>query len=210
MTDKQKIRLEPQIETEIRAADEPKGWQYNRTLALGILVFAVLFGILFGVNKGVRTQYHKLTEAYADGVDQSGYGLQYYEQRMEEHASNICKIAGKSKYNSAFQTQVQTVKLVLEQNSNANGPKEKYSVLQELVDAVDALNLEMADADLDHGDEELRLAEYQNFTDQFYKARNIAVDYNEMVRNYNSEVLGTFPANALQGLLHLPEAEEFS
>ena len=61
-----------------------------------------------------------------------------------------------------------------------------------LIDAVDSLNLEMQDYALDPEDENLRAQEYHNFTDQFYKARNIAVDFNELVRRYNDQILGSF------------------
>ncbi len=206
MTNKQKTRQ--QFETVV--SDEPRGWQYNKPLAVALIVVAVVFAVLFGVNKGVRAQYRNLTEAYAEGLDNSGYGLQYYEQRMEEHASNLCKIAGKSKYEAAFQTESQHVTQAILSLSNAASAGEKFSALQELIDAVDTLNLELADGALDSGDEELRLSEYQNFTDYFFKARNIAVDYNELVRDYNDHVLGSFPISMLKGVLHLPEAEEFS
>ena len=196
------------IETVVTEA--PKGWQYNRPLAIALIVIAVLFSVLFGVHKGVRAQYREITEAYAEGLDSSGYGLQYYEQRMEEHASNLCKIAGKSKYDAAFQPQAEKVTQATYVLANAKTAGEKFEALQQLINAVDALNLEMADAGLEADDEELRLAEYQNFTDQFYKARNISVDYNELVRKYNDKVLGGFPASALKELLNLPEAEEFS
>ena len=198
------------VEFETVAADKPKGWQYNRTLATMLIVLAVVFAVVFGVNKGVRAQYRRITEAYAEGLDNSGYGLQYYEQRMEEHASNLCKIAGKSKYDAAFQQEAKAVTQASFVLSNAVTAGEKYDALQQLIDAVDALNLEMADGGLEDADEELRQAEYQNFSDGFYKARNISVAYNDLVRRYNDEVLGSFPAGALQDLLNLPEAEEFS
>ena len=203
-------RQKQTVEFETVVSEAPGGWQYNRPLAVALIVAAVLFAVLFGVNKGVRAQYRQVTEAYAEGLDNSGYGLQYYEQRMEEHASNLCKIAGKSKYGAAFQPQTEAVTQASYALANAQTAGERYDALQQMAGAVDALNLELAEGGLEAGDETLRLAEYQDFTDQFYKARNIAVDYNELVRSYNDKVLGSFPASVLRGLLRLPEAEEFS
>jgi len=78
-----------------------------------------------------------------------------------------------------------------------------------VLDAVDALNLELVDTKLDAEDDALRLSEYQSFTDQVYKLRNVAVDYNEQVWKYNQDVLGAFPVTLVDNLLHLPVAEEF-
>ena len=199
-------RNKPNLETVL--SQEPKGWQYRRGLGMAAIVLAVVFAMLFGVNKGVRSEYRKITEAYAEGLDQSGYGLAYYEARMDEHASNLCKIATKSRYGDDFQTQTKAVSDAAYALAQAGQAGEKYDAIQDLIDAVDSLNLEMQDYALDPEDENLRAQEYHNFTDQFYKARNIAVDFNELVRRYNDQILGSFPASVLA--FGAPTAEEFS
>ena len=185
---------------------EPHGWAYNRPMAIAALIVAILLAVLIGAGKGVRSEYRQLSEVYAEGLDGSGYGVGYYAGGMIERAGNLCKIAEKSRYGGVFSDHTDAVRKAILTFEEIGG----YTPLQTLLDAVDALNLELKDTKLDTADETLRQSEYQSFTDQFYKLRNVAVDYNEQVREYNQDVLGAFPVTLVDNLLHLPVAEEFS
>ncbi len=197
------------LEFHVRA-EEPKGWQYNRPLAALILAVVVLCSVLLGVGKGVRGQYRQVTEALAKGTDGSGYGVVYYEAGMEEHASSRCKVAARNRYGGVLADRIEAVESAVAEARRADTAGELYDAAQRMIDAVEALNLEMREYELQPSDEELRASEYQQFTDQTYKARNVAASYNELARRYNDKVLGSFPAGALAGLLSLPKAEEYS
>lgn len=212
----EKERKATDVRTQVRTSgaapgtEKPRGLAYNTMLGAVALAAAVLFAVLFGVGKGVRSEYRQLDRVLAQGSDGSGYGVSYYEGGMEERAANLCKIAGKSRYNGAFTAQTDAVRQAIQRAGEAQTAGALYDAVQDLIQAVDALNEEMADAGLDESDEAYRASEYQNFTDQLFKLRNVAVDYNEQARDYNQNVLASFPASALKGLLGLPEAEEFS
>lgn len=189
---------------------KPTGWQYQWPLALVVMFAAIIGALLIGVGRGVHGEYRNVAEAFSKGMDGSGYGVAYYESGMEEHAANLCKIASKTKYADLYAEACKTVSEAIYAADNAVGVSALYDAVQQLIHAVDALNLELEEGSLDETDEEYRVAEYQNFTDQFYKARNVAVDYNEYVREYNNEVLTGFPVKVFAQLLRLPIAEEFA
>lgn len=188
---------------------EPRGWRYNRRLGVLLLAAAVVLASLLGVSRGVRSQYRRVTEAYAEGTDGSGYGVAYYGRGMDERAANLCKIAGKSQYGGTFASQVEAVEQARLAVSSAGTAGMLYEAVSSLTDAVDALNAELKDGSLTDADERLRQSEYQSFQDQLFKLRNVAVDYNEVARAYNDKVLGGLPAAAMKNMLHLPEAEEY-
>lgn len=187
----------------------PRGWRYNRRLGVLLLAAAVVLASLLGVSRGVRSQYRRVIEAYAEGTDGSGYGVAYYGRGMDERAANLCKLAGKSQYGGAFSSQIEAVEQARLAISSAGTAGMLYEAVSTLTDAVDALNDELKDGSLTDADEQLRQSEYQSFQDQLFKLRNVAVDYNEVARAYNDKVLGSFPAGAMKNMLHLPEAEEY-
>ena len=210
-TEKQRTDWRTEVRSEAQQPapkPEPRGWRYNRRLGVLLLAAAVVLASLLGVSRGVRSQYRRVVEAYAEGTDGSGYGVAYYGRGMDERAANLCKLAGKSQY-GAFFSQIEAVEQARLAISSADTAGMLYEAVSTLTDAVDALNAELKDGSLTDADEQLRQSEYQSFQDQLFKLRNVAVDYNEVARAYNDKVLGSFPAGAMKNMLHLPEAEEY-
>ena len=210
-TEKQRTDWRTEVRSEAQQSapkPEPRGWRYNRRLGVLLLAAAVVLASLLGVSRGVRSQYRRVIEAYAEGTDGSGYGVAYYGRGMDERAANLCKLAGKSQY-GAFSSQIEAVEQARLAISSAGTAGMLYEAVSTLTDAVDALNAELKDGSLTDADEQLRQSEYQSFQDQLFMVRNVAVDYNEVARAYNDKVLGSFPAGAMKNMLHLPEAEEY-
>ena len=210
-TEKQRTDWRTEVRSEAQQPapkPEPRGWRYNRRLGVLLLAAAVVLASLLGVSRGVRSQYRRVIEAYAEGTDGSGYGVAYYGRGMDERAANLCKLAGKSQY-GAFSSQIEAVEQARLAISSADTAGMLYEAVSTLTDAVDALNAELKDGSLTDADEQLRQSEYQSFQDQLFKLRNVAVDYNEVARAYNDKVLGSFPAGAMKNMLHLLEAEEY-
>ena len=79
-TEKQRADWRTEVRSEAQQPapkPEPRGWRYNRRLGVLLLAAAVVLASLLGVSRGVRSQYRRVTEAYAEGTDGSGYGVAY-------------------------------------------------------------------------------------------------------------------------------------
>ena len=176
--------------------------------AIAIVAVVIVLGTLFGVRRSLNRASAVVTEQFYQGTDGSGYGIATDLDKILEFSGNLVTVA--NKYGTQFSDQAQAVtqaRLALDQ---AEGVSASYAANEALLQAVEALNQAMQDADLADRDEQYRGELYASILSRTTIIAHEATDYNAQVRSFNQDVLGAFPANLLSGLAGVDQLEEYS
>lgn len=179
-----------------------KNWKF----ATALTAVLVLCALLLGVHRTVSQEAAKVEAMFTSGVDGSGYGIAGDLADQGDYASSLCKVAAKYDGTGSL---VEAVNTALAAAKTADGTAEQYNASRLLTDAVGSLSLAMADLPLTEQDEKYRSEYTANFESRGLVIVREAAAYNEQVKQFEAEVLGSFPVSLLGGLAFLPEVEAF-
>ena len=178
----------------------------KRGTACGVLAVVLLLGTLFGTWRSLTGLQRDTREYFYTGVDESGYGIATNLDLRVEYARNLCKIA--SKYDAGAETgAVESACAALE---DAEGFAAKYDANNDLAGAVDALSLKLQDQALSQEDEDYRKSLTADIASYEMKIDKLATPFNQEVRSFNQDALGSFPGGILGRLTGVKELEEFA
>ena len=187
--------------------EKPPFWK-RPAAAVAIVAVVIVLGTLFGVRRSLTQASAVVTEQFYQGTDGSGYGIATDLDKILEFSGNLVTVA--NKYGSQFSAQAQAVTQARLALDEAEGAAARYKANEALLQAVEALNQAMQDADLADRDEQYRSELYASILSRTTIIAHEATDYNAQVRSFNQDVLGAFPANLLSGLAGVDQLEEYS
>ena len=174
------------------APKEPtiRRWQTG----LAVLCVVILVGFPLGCRRSVKKQASKVTEKYYTGVDGSGYGISGDLDKIDEFCGNLITVA--NRYGQAFSNETQALTRAREQLASAETASEAAAAQQEAASEAQGLSLAMEGSGLlSEKDEEYRSELYSSIVSRCTIISHEAKKYNELVRKYNSSVLGSFPGS---------------
>ena len=171
-----------------------------------MLAVVLIFGTLFGTWRSLNGLRRDTLEYFYTGVDESGYGIATNLDLRVEYARNLCKIA--EKYDAAAETgAVQSACTALEDAEDFGA---KYDANNDLAGAVEALSMKLAGQALSQEDESYRKSLTADISSYEMKIDKLATPFNQEVRSFNQDALGSFPGGILGRLTGVKELEEFA
>ena len=178
----------------------------KRGTAFGVLAVVLIFGTLFGTWRSLNGLRRDTLEYFYTGVDESGYGIATNLDLRVEYARNLCKIA--EKYDATAETgAVQSACTALEDAEDFGA---KYDANNDLAGAVEALSMKLAGQALSQEDESYRKSLTADISSYEMKIDKLATPFNQEVRSFNQDALGSFPGDILGRLTGVKELEEFA
>lgn len=178
----------------------------NRSVACGVLALVLVFGTVFGTWRSLTGLRRDASEAFYTGVDGSGYGIATNLDLRVEYARNLCKIA--AKYDAA--AEVQTVESACRALEDAADFSGKYDANNDLTGAVESLSQKLSGQALSQEDEDYRKSLTADIASYEMKIDKLATAFNQEVRSYNQDALGSFPGGILGRLTGVRELEEYA
>lgn len=173
------------------------------TGAMTVMVVVIVLSILGGSHRSLTAERNKVEALFYSGTDGSGYSIQTDLDERCAIAANLLTVAGR--YLGKDDTA--DVSAFIRQLERADSPPEKYEWNQALGEAAETLLTKLEGCALSEKD-----AQYvRGFrTDLNARADTIARDgYNGLADQFNTQVLGSFPANILSKLTFVRQAEAF-
>lgn len=177
----------------------------NRTLAVILTVVAILLSLVIGSHRSVAAQGREVVEKFSTGIQYSGYSINSDLEDRMDYAQQLAKIA--QRYD--LSDQANAVSDAVGTLYTAGHGHACYLANRELTDAVELLNGALVNADLSNQDEQYRLETYRNFVSSNDTISREAALYNELVYEFNDEILGSFPTGTLAKLTGVDELEAF-
>lgn len=169
----------------------------NRTVAICITVVVILLSILGGSHRSLLAAAYS-AERYFDDIQRdldTRIGL----------ASNLQVVA--TRYLTSDDDALLELEAAIDVLSDAKTANEKAKANQNLTAATERMDLTLQNIQLSTTDERYRI---QIRTDLASYNQIIGHSkYNDKVDSYNTEVLGSFPANILAQLTGVPKLESF-
>ena len=178
----------------------------NRSVAYGVLALVLVFGTEFGTRRSLTGLRHDASENFYTGVDGSGYGIATNLDLRVEYARNLCKIA--AKYDAA--AEVQMVEAACQALEDAADFSEKYDANNHLTSAVETLSIQLSGQTLAQEDEDYRKSLTADIASYEMKIDKLATPFNQEVRSFNQDALGSFPGGLLGRLTGIHELEEYA
>lgn len=178
----------------------------KRGTAWVVLALVLVLGTVFGTWRSLSGLRHTAQENFYTGVDGSGYGISTNLDLRVEYARNLCKIA--AKYDAAEATEaVESACLALE---DAGDFSEKYDANNLLTGAVESLSQTLSGQTLTQEDEDYRKSLTADIASYEMKIDKLATPFNQEVRSFNQDALGSFPGGLLGRLTGIHELEEYA
>ncbi|MBE6954991.1 MAG: hypothetical protein E7449_03655 [Ruminococcaceae bacterium] len=177
----------------------------NRTHAIVLTVVAILLGTVIGCHRSVAAQGREVTEKFSTGIQYSGYSINSDLEDRMDYAQQLAKIA--QRYDLA--EQAKAVSDAVSTLYTAGHGHACYIANRELTDVVELLNGSLVNASLSSQDEQYRLEAYRNFVSCNDTISREAALYNELVYEFNHEILDAFPTGTLAKLTGVGELEAF-
>lgn len=169
----------------------------NRTVAICITVVVILLSILGGSHRSLLVAAYS-ADRYFDDIQRdldTRIGL----------ASNLHVVA--ERYLASDDVTLRDLEVAIDALSNAWTANEKAKANQNLTVATERMDLTLQNVILSSTDDRYRI---QIRTDLASYNQIIGHSkYNDKVDAYNTEVLGSFPANVLAQLTGVPKLESF-
>ena len=177
----------------------------NRPLAIVLTVAAILLGTVFGCHRSVAAQGREVEVLFSSGIQYSGYSIQSDLEARMDYAQHLAKIA--QRYD--LSEQANAVSDAIHTLYSAGHGHAAYVANRALTDAVELLNGSLTNAALSQQDEQYRLESYRNFVSCNDTIAREAALYNELVFEFNNEILDAFPTGTLAHLTGVKELEAF-
>ena len=177
----------------------------NIPLAVTLTALAVLAGLVFGAHRSVARQAAQVEACFSEGTDGSGYSIAGDLRDRMEYATNLSKIALRYDLNTPAAAVSEAVSAL----DSAQGAADRCDADRALGAAVESLNGALLSAGLSEQDEGYRLEYYRNFVSTGDTISHEAVRYNELVADFNRNILGAFPTGTIAGLTGVEELEAF-
>ena len=164
----------------------------NRVFAVVMTLVLVSSGTLVGVHRSTGAQGDKIETMFYEGVDGSGYGIAGDLTDRLDYSQYLCKIAAGF---SGLDEEISAVQDARLQLDTAGDRHTQYVANQSLTDAVYALDAAMTQAGDASEDWDRYLA---NFDSAGMTIAHEAEKFNAKVREFNTEILGSFPVSLLR------------
>lgn len=166
----------------------------TRKGALSVLVAAIILSVLFGSGRSLGTLRKNTEAAFYNGVDNDGFSIQELIENRCTQALNMTTIAKRYiNQTDSVITNVSKAVSALQQESSIH---KKYTHDRALDEYMTALYTELGNIDgLTESDAKYRQKLYINFTSQGQEISHN--QYNQIVDEFNNNVLSRFPANIL-------------
>jgi len=175
----------------------------NRKVAVVITVIVMILATLFGSHRSLVAKAAPIEEYFVNGAD--GYSIQRDLDAREALAKNLQTVA--NRYLSANAEAMTELNDAINTMDRANTIQEKSNANQKLTAATEHVYLELEGYPLSAADNKYRT---QIKTDLASYNQIISHDkYNEMVVEYNRDILGQFPASLLAKMTRVPELPTF-
>lgn len=175
----------------------------NRTAAIGITIIVILLSTLLGSHRSLVAAAYPAERYFIEG--EKGYSIQRDLDTRVGLASNLLVVAERYLIvGDPLLTDLQDAIVALQQ---ADTVGEKSAANQQLTAATERLDLHLEEYSLSNADERYRINIRTDLASCNQTINHNA--YNQMAMEYNTEVLGKFPANILKNLTGVPELETF-
>ena len=176
----------------------------NRKVAIGITIVVILLSTLAGSHRSLTAAAYPIERYFIEG--EGGYSIQRDLDTRTGLASNLLVVAERNLGENNLA--VAELESAIEGMSKAQTVKEKAAANQQLTAATERMNLVLEECALSSTDDRYRM---QIRTDLASCNQTISHDpYNEMAIEYNTEVLGQFPANVLKLVNGVSKLETFN
>lgn len=176
----------------------------NRKVAIGITVVIIILATILGSGRSMNAAAYEVERYFINGY--GGYSIQRDLDTRVGLAKNLLVVAERNlDDNNLAVAELESAIAMLEE---AQTVKEKAAANQQLTAAAERMNLVLEECVLSSTDDRYRK---QIRTDLISCNQTISHDpYNEMAIEYNTEVLGRFPANVLKLVNGVHELETFN
>jgi len=185
--------------------EEKKSFLENRSLAIVLTVVAILLSLVIGSHRSVAAQGREVVEKFSTGIQYSGYSINSDLEDRMDYAQQLSKIGQRYSLSDEAKAVSDAVSVLY---SSGHGHA-CYLANRDLTDAVELLNGALVNAELSAQDEQYRLEAYRNFVSSNDTISREAALYNELVYEFNDEILGSFPTGTLAKLTGVKELEAF-
>jgi len=168
-----------------------------------ISTVVIIASILLGTGRSLRALKAEVDAAFYNGVNADSLSIQNDLNERLDLSYSLTTLAGKYLSDSSRDD----VLAAREKLTNADGITDKYDANEELTDATQALISALQDVTLSEEDEK----SLQRL-DANLRSRNDTIShdgYNQLAEQFNTDVLGAFPANLIGRLAFVREAELF-
>lgn len=167
----------------------------NRRNAIIICVVVIILSTCFSAHRSLSELKNEVETLFITGVDGGGAGIDTDLLKRVDYAGNLITIA--KKY-TGFEGEIEALEQArADLVGSHGGADEKFTLNNTLSDSFDRLNSVMAGT-LEEKDEKYRVEISNNFRSREDTLTREAARYNAKVREFNYNVLGTFPAMFLK------------
>lgn len=175
----------------------------NRNVAIGVTVVVIIMSTMLGSHRSLMAAAYPVEKYFVEGED--GYSIQRDLDARLGLANNLLIVA--KRYLLEDDLTLVDLKDAITTLEDADSVKEKAVANQQLTAATERMDLLLEEYPLSNSDERYRI---QIHTDLVSCNQKIShSEYNEMVIEYNTKVLGRFPANLLKRIAMVSELDTF-
>lgn len=169
----------------------------SRPKVIALCLVLIVLSTVYGAHRSLTKEKNKIEELFYIGVTNMGGGIESDLQKRLDYAYNLTTIA--RNYADAFADEVKAVDSARQNLAASGGASEKFRLNNQLTMAVGDLYEAMVTYEaMSEKDIKYRDEVYANLSSRNDIINNEAVRYNQKAREFNTEILGTFPANFLK------------
>ena len=166
----------------------------TRKGAATVFAAAIVLSVILGSGRSLNALRKNTEAAFYNGVDNDGFSIQELLANRCTQALNMTTVA--KRYINPTDSVITNVSKAVSALQQENSIHKKYTYDRDLDEYMTALYTELGNIDgMTESDEKYRQKLYINFTSQGQEMSHN--QYNQIVDEFNNNVLSRFPANIL-------------